>query len=117
MNIRKVKQSLANNKLRIVEAVCLIIALVIVITAAVTITYQRFTLTGTYRNEFSGRIIDKVTRYHESDEGSSRERHLIIEDRGGKRSEVYVTEDIYGRANIGMWIEKSDKGVNLVPPK
>jgi hypothetical protein len=109
------KDFIARNKLRIAEGGCLVLTAAIVLTAAVTITYQRFTSTGRYRREYSGRIVDKQTRFYESERGSSMGRYLIIEEKDGRRSEVIVSEDIYNQASVGMWIERSDRGTELVP--
>ena len=115
MNLRSFRTFVGNNKLRIAEAGCLIISLAVVITAAITISYQRFTSTGAYRQRYSGIIVDKVTRFNESEQGSSMGRYLIIEEESKGRTEVIVSEDVYQRASVGMRINKSDKGIDLVP--
>jgi hypothetical protein len=97
----------------VVEGIVLIVSLAITILTAVLFHYQRFTLTRAYRQQYEGKIVDKTMRFHESEEGSSRESYLVIEGKDGGRFLVSVREDAYNRARVGMWVRRDRGGFEL----
>jgi hypothetical protein len=66
------------------------------------------------RREFTGQIVDKRISVFESREGSSFVNNLVIEEKNGRRFLFTVTEDMYGRARVGMWIRRNQKGIELL---
>jgi hypothetical protein len=71
--------------------------------------------TGSYRIDLAGIIVDKRTTFHESRFGSSMDRILIIEEKDGKRTQVFVNQWVFGQAETGLWFERS-KGADKVLP-
>jgi hypothetical protein len=95
----------------------LALALAVVIAALLTATcYQQYTLTGSYRREYEGKILNKSQTITESKTGSGVRRRLLVEGRGGERFEVAVGAEAYERAREGMWIKKTNAGVELTWP-
>lgn len=85
------------------------------IVGGVFLSYHQ--LRNAYRQQYAGRIIEKVIRPHESDEGSFIERYLVIEEQDGARSQIPVSAELYDRAKIGMWIKKDKSGIDLSSEK
>ncbi|HEX8421800.1 MAG TPA: hypothetical protein VF634_00215 [Pyrinomonadaceae bacterium] len=93
------------------------LALAVAIFTLLTATcYRQYTLTGPYVREYEGKILDKSQTITESQRGSGVRRRLLIEGRGGERFEVAIGEESYERAQKGMWIKKTDAGVELTWP-
>jgi LPS O-antigen subunit length determinant protein (WzzB/FepE family) len=63
--------------------------------------------------EFIGKIVDKRVSVYESDKGSSFLNDLIIEEKSGRRFLLSVTDEMYSRASIGMWIKRSKYRLDL----
>lgn len=78
--------------------------------------YNQYTLTGPYAREYEGKILDKSQTITESQTGSGVRRRLLLEGRGGERFEVSIGEETYERAQKGMWIKKTEAGVELSWP-
>lgn len=93
----------------------LAIVAVIIIAGVSILTYQCSTSTGPFRSEYSGKIIDKRTSVFESNQGSVFTNELIVEEKGGRRVTVSVTQEIYDRAKPGMWIQKTSRGIEISP--
>jgi hypothetical protein len=91
--------------------------LVIGFLAAIAIMiFQRSTSTGSYRDEYKGKIIDKRTSVFETNEGSRFKNELIVEEAGGHQFSVGVSREIYDRAKPGMLIQRTAaKGIELLP--
>jgi hypothetical protein len=82
--------------------------------AVAIMIYQRSTSTGPFRSEYKGKIIDKRISVVETNEGSRFAKELIVEEAGGGRFTVSVTQEIYDRAKPGMLIQKTAaKGIEL----
>ena len=64
--------------------------------------------------DFLGKIVDKRISVYESQEGSSFVNDLVIEEKNGRRFRFGVTEEMYARAKIGVWIRRSKKGTELL---
>ena len=64
--------------------------------------------------EFLGKVVDKRISVYEWQEGSSFVNDLVIEEKNGRRFRFRVTEEMYARAKIGMWIRRSNKGTELL---
>lgn len=95
----------------------LVLMLALVIFALLTATcYNQYTLTGPYAREYEGKILDKSQTITESQTGSGVRRRLLLEGRGGERFEVAIGEETYERAQKGMWIKKTEAGVELTWP-
>ena len=99
----------------ITEGGCLLTSLLIVILTITAIVFQKCNSKGFYSGRYEGEIIDKGIISHESLTGSSAERYLVIADKNGNRFSVYVTTALYKRAQIGMWIRKTETGQELSP--
>ena len=63
--------------------------------------------------EYDGQIRDKWAGLSESDTGSRAYYKLLVEDNSGKRITVIVDNETYTRAEVGMRIKSSDKGIEL----
>jgi len=95
----------------------LVLLLALVTFALLTATcYNQYTLTGPYAREYEGKILDKSQTITESQTGSGVRRRLLLEGRGGEKFEVAVGAETYERAQKGMWIKKTDAGIELTWP-
>jgi hypothetical protein len=74
---------------------------------------QQLTSTGLYRMEYEGKIVDKSVTIGESQTGSYPVRKLHIRGKNGQEFQVIVNENLYGRAQSGMWIKSSKTGAEL----
>jgi hypothetical protein len=74
---------------------------------------QRMASTGLYRRSYEGRILNKSATFREKQIGSGVRFLLLIQGNDGNQIEVAVDQDLYERAQIGMWIKKDDAGVRL----
>lgn len=99
----------------ITEGGCLLTSVLIGILTITLMVTQKCNSTGFYSGNYEGIVIDKGIISHESLQGSSVERYLVIKDRDGKQFSVYVTRDVYKRAEIGVWIRKTKDGQELSP--
>ena len=100
---------------QIAEGTFLTIVVAIMLGGVSIWTYQCSTSTGPFRNEYSGKIIDKRISVFESQEGSFFSNKLVVEEKSGRRFTVSVSEEIYNRAEPGMWIQKTSRGIELLP--
>jgi len=95
----------------------LVLLLALIIFTLLTATcYHQYTLTGPYAREYEGKILDKSQTITESQTGSGVRRRLLLEGRGGEKFEVAIGAETYERAREGMWIKKTDAGVELTWP-
>ena len=78
-------------------------------------SYQCAISSGPFRKEYTGKIVDKKITLHESDEGSFFVHKLAIEEKSGTRFQVTVPQELYDRAEIGMLIQRSNRGIELLP--
>lgn len=121
MKPKKRKRQLAAKDTLKLRNATLMFSLVLVL-AIVTFTlltstcYRQYTLTGTYAREYEGKILDKSQTITESYRGSGVRRRLLIEGRGGEKFEVAIGGETYERARKGMWIKKTEAGVELTWP-
>ena len=90
-----------------------ILSIAAIIIVAFIALRQRLTSTGLYRMEYEGKIVDKSVTISESQTGSGEVRCLRIRGKNGEEFQVTINEVLYGRAQIGMWIKSSSKGVEL----
>jgi hypothetical protein len=113
MNNRKSEP--ASSRRDIIEG-SIITVLVLGLLAAIAIMiYQRSTATGSFRDVYKGKIVDKRTSVFETNEGSRFKNELIVEEAGGHQFSVGVTREIYDRAKPGMLIQRTAaKGVELL---
>ena len=79
------------------------------------VSYRCATSSGPFRKEYTGKIVDKKITLHESNEGSFFVYKLAIEEKGGTRFQVSVPQELYDQAKIGMLIQRSTKGIELLP--
>jgi len=93
-----------------------LILAVVTFTLLASTCYHQYTLTGPYAREYEGKILDKSQTISESHTGSGVRRRLLIEGRGGERFEVAIGAETYERAQKGMWIRKTEAGVELTWP-
>ena len=94
---------------------CGLTAIFVITFAAAAILVYRSSPTGLRGpREFLGKIVDKRISVYESQQGSSFVNELIIEEKNGRRFRFSVTEEMYGRAKIGMWIRRNNKGTELL---
>jgi hypothetical protein len=101
-------------KVRMFFSTVLGLGFVVVISAAIYIhNYQRATSTGIYRTKYEGKIIEKSLTVGESELGSYPVRKLHIRGKNGQEFQVIVNDNLYGRAQQGMWIKSSKTGAEL----
>lgn len=92
------------------------IGMIVLIVGLFTLAlHQPYTSSGSYRKEYKGRIVDRRITFRESQLGSRRTRRLFIQGRNGELFNVVASEDVYERAQVGMWIKSSKAGVELFP--
>jgi len=75
--------------------------------------YYRPATSGKDEKEFSGKVVNKYTTSLETKTGSMFTRYLEIEERAGKHRNLKVSEEMFQKAEPGMWIEVNDSGVQL----
>jgi hypothetical protein len=97
-----------------VTAMILAIFLTAMVGAGTLLTcQQRMASTGLYRRSYEGRILNKSATFRERQIGSAVRFLLLVQGNDGDQIEVAVDQDLYERAQIGMWIKKDDAGVRL----
>lgn len=107
------RRKLYRAAIRAIEAI-LLCSMLLCVVSAIVIKYRHFyKSTGPYRREYVGRIVEKTIWPNNTLEGSFVDRCLIIEEKGGSRSFVYVREDTFARAQPGQWIRRTQKGIQL----
>src|SRR5690242_9092564 len=79
----------------ITEGGCLGTFLLLGILTITAMVYQKCNSTGFYSGNYEGKVVNKGIITHKSQLGSSAERYLVIEEKGGNRVSVYVTTDLY----------------------
>ncbi|MCA1635769.1 MAG: hypothetical protein LC802_19295 [Acidobacteria bacterium] len=77
------------------------------------ILYQRFKLTGPYRIEYEGRVVDKSLTLRETEQGTWAATHLLVEGKDGARFRISVNRSLYDRVEVGMWIRSDRNGAEL----
>ena len=97
-------------------AVMIAIMIVIAMLAALLL-YPQYTLSGPYRREYEGKVLDKSITLNDSRTRTGARRRLHLEGRDGERFQVAVNEDIYERAQVGMRIRRSPSGIELEFPE
>jgi hypothetical protein len=90
-----------------------IVAVIVMSVGLLAFVYLNAGSKNPYRSDYAGKIVDKGLRTYESEEGSSIEHYLIIEEEEGTRSQVIVSASIYERAKVGMWIKNGKTGIKL----
>lgn len=63
--------------------------------------------------EYDGQIVDRWAGFSESDTGSRAYFKLLVEDNAGKRTTVAVDHEIFTRAQVGMRIRSTIRGIEL----
>ncbi|MBA3240822.1 MAG: hypothetical protein H0T60_06305 [Acidobacteria bacterium] len=90
-----------------------IVLTALLLPAGGVILYQRFKLTGPYRIDYEGRVVDKSLTLRETEEGTQAVTHLIVEGKDAARFRVSVNRGLYDRAQVGMWIRSNRDGAEL----
>lgn len=99
----------------IIEGSITIILVIGFLAAIAIMIFQRSTGTGSFREVYKGKIVDKRTSVFETNEGSRFKNEIIVEEAGGHQFSVSVTREIYDRAKPGMLIQRTAaKGVELL---
>jgi hypothetical protein len=96
-----------------VTIVLLIVVMVLVLGGAIATCYQRSTLTGAYRDDYEGQVLDKYVTNHESDQGTFVTKHLLIKAKTGEQFQVAVSSAIFARTEVGMWIRRKGTSIEL----
>jgi hypothetical protein len=87
-------------------------ALTLIILGTVFVLFIRhFTSEDIHRREFTGKIVEKRVSVHEFREGSQFVNSFVIEEKSGHRFLFTVTDEMYKRAEVGMWIRRDKNGV------
>lgn len=63
--------------------------------------------------DYEGTIVERWANFYESETGSHVYYKLLVEDNSGKRVAVNLDYETYTRAQIGMHIRRSTKGIEL----
>ena len=90
-----------------------IVLTALLLPACGVILYQRFKLTGPYRIDYEGRVMDKSLTLRETQEGTQAVTHLLVEGKDGARFRVRVNRGLYDRAQVGMWVRSDRDGAQL----
>jgi hypothetical protein len=112
---KKIRHLASRHKLKTLASVLVSALLVTLITLSANTCYQRYALTGPYRPEYEGKILDKSMTITDSHTGSGVSRRLLLEGRSGERFQIAVSEKTYEQAQPGMWIRRSEAGIELNP--
>ena len=108
-----------DNSWRLREAVTkvLMVATALALVAGLTLVYRQFhSPAGIFRPGYEGRIVNKHVTSRETKEGSWALRQLLVEGQDGARFEVAVGPEVYGRAEVGMWVKVRNAQVELTRP-
>lgn len=101
-------------KPREIFAIIVVIALIGSLFATLGINlHQQFTETGSYRTEYSGKIIEKTTTVRATETGSFPINRLHIKNQKGEEFNVVVSKELYDRTYLGMWVKKDENGVEV----
>lgn len=101
-------------KPREIFAIIIVIALVGSLFATLGVNlHQQFTSTGSYRTEFSGKVIEKTTTVRATETGSFPINRLHIKNQKGEEFNVVVSKELYDRTHLGMWVKKDKDGVEV----
>ena len=79
--------------------------------------YRPITAGKNEKKEYTGRIVDKFTTSSEWYTGSTFSRYLELEEKTGVHRRLKVSEEMYQKAEPGMWIEVNESGVRLYRPE
>ena len=115
-NTRKSKAAAPGVITQLREKIVIILASVLIVLAlggGFVTCYQRHTLTGEYRHNYEGQVIEKYVTNHESQQGTFVTRHILVKSNAGEQFPVVVSADIFERAQIGMWIKREETGILL----
>jgi len=74
----------------------------------------RSATTGPFRNEYQGQIIDKWADHTYTEQGSQPYFRLVIKGNDNQQFSVSVSSEIYERARVGMFVRKTDAGIELL---
>lgn len=69
---------------------------------------------GAYRQEYSGRVMNKWVTYHESLLGTRVSRHLLIESKNGEEFQVSVSPELYEQAKVDAWVTKDKREIKFL---
>ncbi len=114
---RFVKESALRLRGTLKTGVTLSIIAIVGVALIFTHCRQQYNLTGPYARDYEGKILDKSQTITESQTGSGVRRRLLIEGTGGERFQVAIGENTYERVQKGMWIKKTEAGVELTWPE
>ena len=89
----------------------LVLVVVLVCFSGLLAVAYRSTRSGAYRPEYSGIVVEKWARYHETLEGSQPLFRLLIEGDNKARFVVDVDDGTYNKARPGMKITRTAKGI------
>ena len=89
------------------------VLMVLVLGGAIATCYQRSTVSGPYRSDYEGQVLSKYVTNHESTEGTRVTKHLLIKGKTGEQFQVVVSDGIFERAQIGMWVRRKETGIQL----
>jgi len=65
--------------------------------------------------DYDGQIVGRWATFSESETGSRAYYKLLVQKKTGERITVVVESETYARAQVGMWIRSSSKGIELKP--
>ena len=92
-----------------------LLAILVCITAVLwSVYFFRSTKTGPFRQEYEGQIVEKWADYSHSEQGSQPYFRLMVKGRDSRQFSVSVSSEIYDRAKVGMFVRKTDAGVELI---
>ncbi len=74
--------------------------------AAFLYAYPRLREPPLVRRDFVGRVVDRYLTLGESQIGTRGSLTLLVEDGAGRRFRVAVTDEVYERARVGMWVRR-----------
>ncbi len=95
------------------RTILLLVIILVCFSGFLAIAY-RTSRSGPYRPEYSGTLVEKWARYNETEQGAQPLFRLLLEDDKKARFVVAVDDNTYRRAEPGMKISKTDKGVVLL---
>jgi|GEM_PF-2851200 hypothetical protein len=92
-----------------------LVAILICVTAVLWSVYMfRSTNPGPFRQEYEGQIVEKWADYSHSEQGSQPYFRLLVKGPDSQQFSVSVSSEIYDRARVGMFVRKTDAGVELL---
>ena len=98
----------------VVDRTLLVLAAIVLFLGVVLFLREYGSEVISNRKNFTGKIIEKRVSVDETKQGSKFVSSFLIEEESGSRFYLRVTDEMYQRAEVGMWIRRDKNGVYVL---